>query len=100
MIRCKPLLGTYVEISTNDISPQNSESIANHAIDRAFDAIELVQKLMGFHSPDSELSKINQRSHLDILGVHEWTFKVLSAAKPKRFIPYPLDYLIVVLEQN
>ena len=81
MIRCKPLLGTYVEISTNDISPQNSESIANYAIDRAFDAIELVQKLMGFHNPDSELSKINQRSHLDILEVHEWTFKVLSAAK-------------------
>jgi len=81
MIRCKPLLGTYVEISTNDISPQNSESIANYAIDRAFDAIELVQQLMGFHNPDSELSKINQRSHLDILEVHEWTFKVLSAAK-------------------
>jgi len=81
MIRCKPLLGTYVEISVNETSAQYSERIANHAMDQAFEVIELVQKLMGFHNPDSELSSINARSHIETLEVHEWTFKVLSAAK-------------------
>ena len=36
---------------------------------------------MGFHNPNSELSKINARSHLEKMQVHDWTFQVLKIAK-------------------
>jgi FAD:protein FMN transferase len=71
MIRCKPFLGTYVEISAD----------ADDAIDQAFLAIQLVQDLMGFHNPNSELSQINVRAHIEPIEVHEWTFQVLRTAK-------------------
>ncbi|MEY3224890.1 MAG: hypothetical protein RL565_1080 [Pseudomonadota bacterium] len=75
MIRCKPLLGTFVEISTED-----GEHLP-HAIEMAFTAIEQVQSLMGFHDPDSELSQINARSHLEPIRIHSWTAEVLAIAK-------------------
>ncbi|WP_197712801.1 FAD:protein FMN transferase [Polynucleobacter necessarius] len=75
MIRCKPLLGTFVEISTED----GAHSI--HAIEMAFTAIEQVQSLMGFHDPESELSQINARSHLEPIRIHSWTAEVLAIAK-------------------
>jgi FAD:protein FMN transferase len=71
MIRCKPLLGTYVEIFAD----------ADDAIDQAFLAIQLVHDLMGFHNPHGELSQINARAHLEPIEVHEWTFQVLRIAK-------------------
>ena len=71
MIRCKPLLGTYVEISAD----------ADNAIDQAFFAIQFIQDLMGFHNPNSELSHINARAHLESIEVHEWTFQVLRIAQ-------------------
>ncbi|MBU3612898.1 FAD:protein FMN transferase [Polynucleobacter sp. MG-27-Goln-C1] len=75
MIRCKPLLGTFVEISTED----GEHSL--HAIEMAFTAIEQVQSLMGFHDPESELSQINARSHLEPIRIHSWTAEVLAIAK-------------------
>lgn len=75
MIRCKPLLGTYVEISTND---SNQDSLA---IDLAFSAIEQVQLLMGFHDPQSELTRINCRAHLEPIHIHPWTARVLTTAQ-------------------
>lgn len=75
MIRCKPLLGTFVEITTEDGGD------VLHAIEMAFRAIEQVQSLMGFHDPDSELSQINARSHLEPIRIHPWTTEVLAIAK-------------------
>lgn len=75
MIRCKPLLGTFVEISTED------GEHALHAIEMAFNAIEQVQSLMGFHDPESELSQINARSHLEPIQIHSWTAELLAIAK-------------------
>lgn len=75
MIRCKPLLGTFVEISTED----RDHSL--HAIEIAFNTIEQVQWLMGFHDPDSELSQINARSYLEPIRIHPWTAEVLTIAK-------------------
>lgn len=71
MIRCKPLLGTFVEISAD----------ADDAIDQGFSAIQLVQDLMGFHNPKSELSQINARAHIEPIEVNEWTFEVLRIAQ-------------------
>jgi thiamine biosynthesis lipoprotein len=75
MIRCRPLLGTFVEIRIEDESPSLK------ALDEAFLAIEQVQSLMGFHNPDSELSQINARSHLEPIRIHPWTTEVLTIAK-------------------
>jgi thiamine biosynthesis lipoprotein len=75
MIRCKPLLGSYVEISI-----PNGRYFVN-AIENAFLAIEEVQVLMGFHNPESELSCINARCHLEAIRIHPWTAMVLSIAQ-------------------
>jgi thiamine biosynthesis lipoprotein len=75
MIRCKPLLGTFVEISTDD------GELSLRAIEMAFAAIEQVQSLMGFHDPESELSQINAISHLEPIRIHSWTAEVLAIAK-------------------
>lgn len=75
MIRCKPLLGTFVEISIEDELPSFK------ALEEAFLAIEQVQALMGFHDPESELSQINARSYLEPIAIHPWTAAVLSIAK-------------------
>lgn len=75
MIRCKPLLGTFVEIRIKDESPPSE------VLDQAFLAIEQVQSLMGFHNPDSELSQINARSYLEPVRIHPWTAEVLRIAK-------------------
>jgi len=76
MKRCKPLLGTFVEISIH--STGISQELA---IDKAFATIENVQDLMGFHHPQSELSKINAQSHRCELAIHPWTAYVLRAAR-------------------
>ena len=75
MIRCKPLLGTFVEIRIED------ESSTSIALDQAFLAIEQVQSLMGFHDPESELSQINTSSYLEPVRIHPWTAAVVSIAK-------------------
>lgn len=73
-MRCKPLLGTFVEITTAGEMDTSSE------INEAFLAIEKVQALMGFHDPQSELSKINAGAHIAPLRIDLWTAKVLNIA--------------------
>ena len=68
--RARPLLGTFVEIEVAG----TVESAVNQAIDAAFDAIASVHRLMSFHDPDSDVSRLNsgslcaagQCSHLDL----------------------------------
>ena len=75
MIRCKPLLGSFVEITAADgVSTP-------HAIEMAFSTIHKVQVLMGFHKPESELSQINASSYLKPVRIHPWTAEVLSIAQ-------------------
>jgi thiamine biosynthesis lipoprotein len=75
MIRCKPLLGTYVEISTSD------GIHSAQAIEGAFIAIEKVQALMSFHDAQSELSKINALAHLQSVSIDPWTARALRIAQ-------------------
>lgn len=73
MIRCKPLLGTFVEISI-----AHDDDLA---VENAFTAIEQVQQLMGFHNPQSELNKINRKAHEEAVDIHPWTAQVIRVAK-------------------
>jgi FAD:protein FMN transferase len=71
--RLRPLLGTYVAISAGDG--------AAAAIEAAFGAVERVQRLMSFHDPTSELSRLNREGHLGPRAVDAWTWRVLREAR-------------------
>jgi thiamine biosynthesis lipoprotein len=56
--RCKPLLGTFVDVSlTGNTADNELISVSNNV----FAEIERIQNLMSFHDPLSELSKLNQK---------------------------------------
>lgn len=54
--RCRPLLGTFVEIT----AAGDTAAAVQAAIDEAFAAIGRVQASMSFHDPASELSRVNR----------------------------------------
>ncbi|MEO5774542.1 MAG: FAD:protein FMN transferase [Sphingomicrobium sp.] len=68
--RCRPLLGTFVEISADDEA----------AIDAGFDAVDRVHKLMSAHEPGSDISRVNRFGHLRPVQVHDWTVQVINRA--------------------
>ena len=74
--RARPLLGTFVEIEVAGAA----RSDMNAAIDAAFDAISLVHRLMSFHEPESDVSRLNREAGVRPVRVHAWTFQVLEAA--------------------
>jgi len=75
--RCRPLLGTFVEIA---ISGTNAASL-ERGINAAFAAIEKVHRLMSFHDPDSDVSRMNRDAFPESVIVHPWTWKVLETAQ-------------------
>jgi FAD:protein FMN transferase len=74
--RCRPLLGTFVEIAIEGHTDQ-----ASGIINAAFAAIERVQRLMSFHDPLSEVSRLNKMAVQERVKVSMDTFQVLSCAK-------------------
>lgn len=68
--RCRPLLGTYVEIVADAFEP----------ISAGFAAISQVHRLMSAHEPESDLSRINRFAHSERVEVHAWTALVLEQA--------------------
>ena len=81
MMRCKPMLGTYVEIQINEAQMGLTSRQLQLAMNEAFASISLVQSLMGFHDPYSELSMVNRLEPNRSLEIHQWTEKVLKAAQ-------------------
>ncbi len=76
--RCRPLLGTFVEITLGDaLLPQH---LLEDLADMAFGRIARVQSLMSFHDSGSELSRLNACGHLHPLSVNEWTHEVIAEA--------------------
>ena len=75
LCRCKPLLGTYVEIS---ISADASDERLITTSSLAFDAIYHIESLMSFHNINSELSKINQVAFKNGCDISPETETVLS----------------------
>ena len=79
MIRCQPLLGTFVEIQTHDA--EQSSAQAATAIASAFEAIQLVEARMSAHSASSDLSRINMLAHTQVVSVHPWVWQVIALSK-------------------
>jgi thiamine biosynthesis lipoprotein len=70
--RCRPLLGTLVEVTCQG-SPDD--------VDSAFDAIEKAHRLMSFHDPTSDVARINREASHESVKVHPWTWRVLKCAQ-------------------
>ena len=66
--RCRPLLGTFVEI----------EADSEAAIEAGYTAIAAVHRLMSAHERDSDLSRVNSFAHLGSVEVDAWTALVLE----------------------
>jgi thiamine biosynthesis lipoprotein len=76
MRRARPLLGTIV-----DITADGAAEILPAAMEAAFASIEHVQRLMSFHDPDSDVSRINSTEVGHDIGVDPHTFRVLDFAR-------------------
>ena len=74
--RARPLLGTFVEIEVVAAARPDM----NAAIDAAFDSVGEVHRLMSFHEPDSDISRLNREAAIRPTRVHPWTYQVLDAA--------------------
>jgi len=68
--RCRPLLGTFVEVSADH----------DAAIDAAFAAVERVHRLMSAHELDSDISRIGRFAHIHPVQVDGWTALVIERA--------------------
>jgi thiamine biosynthesis lipoprotein len=66
-----------VEVATSGTSAAGLQ----HGIGAAFAAIEKVQRLMSFHDPASDISRMNREAFPKGVIVHPWTWKVLEAAQ-------------------
>ena len=75
--RCRPLLGTFVEVAVTHASARQ----AHRAADAAFDEVAVVQRRMSFHDPDSDVSRVNREALDHAVTVHPATFEVLRWAR-------------------
>jgi thiamine biosynthesis lipoprotein len=71
------LLGTFVEIQAFGTNTAELE----HAVETAFLAIAQVQRLMSFHDPESDVSRMNRDACYKRVRVHPWTWGVLKSAQ-------------------
>lgn len=78
--RCRPLLGTYIEISIRDAGSVQVSALES-VIDAAYAAISQCVTLMSFHDARSDLSRINRDAYHQPVKVHRWTWQVLARAK-------------------
>jgi thiamine biosynthesis lipoprotein len=69
-------MGTLVHIRARGSAATDVE----RAIEAAFEAVELTERLMSFHCRASELSRLNRSAHQHPQPVHRWTGAVLSRA--------------------
>lgn len=74
--RCRPLLGTFVEISAAGSEVADLET----AVEAAFAAIGTVHGLMSAHEATSDVSRLNRDAFDAAIAVHPWTFEVLAMA--------------------
>lgn len=75
--RCRPLLGTFVEITARG----DDERLLARGIEAGFDAIARVSRLMSFHNPLSDVSRMNRDAFPKGVSVHPWTWQVMRAAR-------------------
>src|SRR5215467_5759663 len=75
--RCRPLLGTFVEVTASGLE----EHALQKSVNAAFDAVERVHRLMSIHDPESELSLVNREAAHRAIRVSPETYEVLRRAE-------------------
>src|SRR5436309_4256530 len=75
--RCRPMLGTFVEIQAFGTNAAELEE----AVEAAFLAIAHVQRLMSFQDPESDVSRMNRDACYKRVRIHQWTWRVLKSAR-------------------
>ena len=76
--RCKPLLGTFVEVT---VEGQADESTLHAWASAALEDVHIVHRLMSYQDPHSELSCLNATAHSRAMPLHPWTHRVLRCAR-------------------
>jgi FAD:protein FMN transferase len=74
--RARALLGTIVEIAAAGLPERDLDA----AIESAFAAVEKVHRLMSFHDPESDVSRLNREAASGPVSVDPWTFAVIETA--------------------
>jgi len=77
MRRARPLLGTYVDIEASGAA----DAVLDAAVNAAFAAVARVHRLMSFHDPRSDVSRLNRRAACEPVSVDRWTATVLRQAR-------------------
>ena len=72
----RPAMGTLVHVSASG----PDAAAVTRAVDAALAAVEEVERLMSFHDPHSELSRLNREAARTAQAVHPWTWAVLRRA--------------------
>lgn len=75
--RCRPLLGTFVEVS---VSAEASDKELIELSNKAFDEVDRIHHAMSFHDEASELSSLNKTAHLKPHRLSQDMWVVLSQA--------------------
>jgi FAD:protein FMN transferase len=75
--RCRPLLGTFAEVAAFGRKAADLE----RGIDAAFAAVEKVCRLMSYHNPQSDVSRMNREAFPKSVVVDPWTWRVVQAAQ-------------------
>lgn len=70
-LRCKPLLGTFIEITTN----------CDETTNKAFARIEEIHNLMSYFDQNSQVNLINNHAHKKPITIAPDLFKVISIAQ-------------------
>ncbi len=76
-LRARPLLGTRVDIRIDGLP----DAEANAAIDAAFAEIAEVHRLMSFHEPGSDVSRLNRAAAAGPVAIDPRTYAVIAFAQ-------------------
>jgi len=71
----RPAMGTLVHVGAT--GPHDA---VTQAVEAALEIVGKVERLMSFHEPESELSRINREAARSPQAVHAWTWAVLRRA--------------------
>jgi len=78
--RCRPAMGTFVDISIDDGRAELDDRVRHAAMTAAFAAVDRVAALMSFHDATSDLSRLNAAASTARVRVDPWTYAVLVQA--------------------
>src|SRR5882672_5137405 len=73
--RMRPAMGTLVHVCASGPGPA-----VRRSVDAALATVERIERLMSFHDPQSELSRVNREAGRSPQTVHPWTWAVLRRA--------------------